>query len=256
MSDGDLYTRIAADYDALFPAEDSTVRFLLEQAGGPPAVCLDAGCGTGSYVQALLDRGTEAYGTDVSERMIAESSLAGAVDRLGRARIRVADLFATLYGSQMTFDLVYSIGNTISHLPRPEEAHDWAGAAMAVLKRGGALVVQYVEATDLAVGESKRLPTLEGSKHQMERTYRRTGDATAEFDAVIVGKSPAGEADRAEPVRETFTTNLCVIDTEALTRRLCDSGYAQIEVYGGFSRDAANPAGSWVMVVTARRPSQ
>ena len=268
MTGGDLYSRIAPEYDALFPVDDSTVLFLLEEAGGAGAMCLDVGCGTGSHVKALLDRGAEAYGTDASEAMMARSPLAGAADSEGNPRVRVADLFGSLYCFEAGFDLVYSIGNTISHLPTPEDAYDWAGAAQGILKPGvgtlkpgGSLVLQYVEAGDLEVGASKELPRLESPTLAVERTYRRVAEATAEFQARVITNSGAtdGPASAEEPAPErepeSFTTTLCVIDTARLSRRLYDAGYDDVRVLGGFSHGAVGLDGSWVRVVTARRPS-
>ena len=90
----DAYDRLAAVWAAT--TDDGPFNGLLERpalrsrvpAGRAGAVVVDAGCGSGTQAQWLLDQGAEVIGADLSPRMIEEARRRCQ----GRGRFVVADL--------------------------------------------------------------------------------------------------------------------------------------------------------------------
>jgi ubiquinone/menaquinone biosynthesis C-methylase UbiE len=68
------YTREASTYDTYDPATGGHRRFVLRliESCRPGGTLLDAACGTGPYVQMVLDAGRHVVGTDQSAGMLAE----------------------------------------------------------------------------------------------------------------------------------------------------------------------------------------
>jgi SAM-dependent methyltransferase len=93
---GTVADRIKAD---ILPASAAT-----PPAGGR---VLDAGCAMGLLVEALVDRGVDAYGIDISEYAISQAAPAI------RDRVRVGSLTAPLDGR---YDLIVSI-EVLEHMP-------------------------------------------------------------------------------------------------------------------------------------------
>ncbi|MDG3003441.1 class I SAM-dependent methyltransferase [Paludisphaera mucosa] len=110
-------------------------RALLARRGvHPPACVLDAGCGWGVTLEALEAAGHDAFGLDVSPRILAH------LDRPGRKLIE-ADLSRPLPTDVETFDAVLAL-DVIEHL----DDDGGAVAALANLVAPGGLLIVSVPA--------------------------------------------------------------------------------------------------------------
>lgn len=95
---------------------------------------LDVGCGTGSALAPMLERGYEGVGVDVSPRM-----LAVARDKLaGRAELVAADMRALPDLGE--FDLVWSVADAVNYLHAEAELAAAFGGFRRNLAAGGVVV--------------------------------------------------------------------------------------------------------------------
>ncbi len=96
---------------------------------------LDAGCGTGRHVAALLETGFDAHGADASEEMIEKArAFTNEPDRFSSWQIGgLPDVPATLD----SFDAVVCLGNTLSLIDNPKRG---LAALRAALRPGGLFI--------------------------------------------------------------------------------------------------------------------
>ena len=144
--------------------EAPPIRQILEtvrRGRGRPLSLLDAGCGTGWYLEQLSDLCGEQVGLDLSAGM-----LAVAQHRLKRTLLKQADMRRIPFAAQR-FDAVLCT-RVLSHLPR-------IGAAVGEMRRtlgmGGTLVLSDVDATHDY--QFTRLPVSTGHVHAETHKHDR-----------------------------------------------------------------------------------
>ncbi len=129
----DLYD-IFVDWEGRLGREMPGILSRLREAGARRV--LDAGCGTGRHVAALLREGFDAHGADVSEEMLAQArALTGAPDRFHLWRMGdppPASLLAT------PFDAFLCLGNV---WPQVTELDATFAAIRRLLRPGGIVLV-------------------------------------------------------------------------------------------------------------------
>lgn len=259
MSDSatQFYTQLAEFYEELFPAAPETVDLLEQEARvarqerhraeqtqhnddtrphdqprqdapargnestPPPPRVLDAGCGTGAHLRELLRRGLDGWGLDLSTEMI---DIAARHDPDHAHRYRSTDMGNVADHPAGPFHLVYTLGNTISHLPSHDDAYRWIQTVASALTPGGSLVVQFMDVSLLAIGESMNLPELIGTAPggivSMERRFTRQSATTLRFDAVL--RRPDTET------QHSITNTLLVLSTDEVERALQEAGFGKI----------------------------
>lgn len=238
----DFYSVLAAHYDELFGCDDGTIAFLSEEGAVAGARVLDVACGTGACTRALLDRRVEAYGTDLSSRMIGIAKEKAHAAGIDRSRFSVGDMLEIDAHPHRPFDLVYCIGNSIAHLDSLDAVGRFVGATARVLRGGaGRLVLQYVDVEGLGMGETFELPDLTAPAAVMRRAYHREGRSRIRFDAELTVR---GES------TQTISQSLLVVPTDELSRLVTQAGFSSVVVHGGFDRAPAD-RGRWVRVVVA-----
>ena len=250
MSRNDFYTVLARYYDELFGPTPTGLEFMREEAGGAQldsdsatGRVVDVACGTGAWVRRLARSGLEVFGVDLSEAMITQGREIAAESGLDPDRLTAGDMMAIDDHPCVPFDLVYCIGNSISHLPTMEDIERFVAAGARALGSAGTLVLQYVTVGVLAVGDAFELPDLEAQGVTLERTYRRRNASEIEFEASL---KVAGE------VPQSISQRLLVIDDERMVGGLREAGFGSVDVYGGFDRSAPDETG-WVRVFSCRR---
>ena len=276
-----FYTILSPYYDLLFPLEHRIASFLEESGAVAGARVADIACGSGLYTQTLLEKGVDAWGLDASRDLIEVARLRSrhpdrflvadmrdwdVVDRLVAEENRapegdspVAD--SSLAGSRVTrspvaaWDLIYCIGNSVVHLPSREAVWTFLEAAVQRLRpapgepgtraarRGGVLVLQWVELTGLAPGETRNLPPVGTGVVTMHRSHTRLDDDFVRFDVRLeVAQSPGG----ADGVIET-SNKLLLLTGDSVGEHLSGLGF-HAELFGGFSGEPGAPE-SWVRVM-------
>lgn len=146
-----------SSHNRLMETEQAVVASLLPELAGRAA--LDAGCGTGRYLQLLESRGATATGLDLSAPMLAQARFKNA--RLVRARIE-----ALPFGAR-SFDVVVSglaLGDVSGLAPAVAELS-------RVLRPGGRLIYSVVHPSGAAKGWARtfevsgRLCAIDGYWH-------------------------------------------------------------------------------------------
>jgi SAM-dependent methyltransferase len=135
----------AANYDeeaAGMPVEP-VVDFLVERAGGGPA--LELGIGTGRIAIPLSRRGVRVHGVDLSEPMVARLRA-----KTNDIDVTIGDFATTRVGG--TFALAYVVYNTIQNLTTQDEQVACFENVAAQLAPGGCFVIEVA------------LPDLKGEK--------------------------------------------------------------------------------------------
>ena len=109
------YYDIMIDWEKRLNIEIPFIRNLVPDKNPGNVKVLDIGCGTGKHLKALKDSGFEVYGLEPSPalRTIARRELPGAVIQAGG--FDSLPEFNTAHGP---WDLIFCIGNTLSHLPQ------------------------------------------------------------------------------------------------------------------------------------------
>lgn len=259
-----FYRRLAGIYDDLFPVEAETLGFLEASGAEAGRRVLDLACGSGLYTETLLRRGVEAWGVDGSPDLI---ELARSRSREPR-RFLLADMrdIRTRAGGGTSgavgepangahpagplpavFDLIFCIGNSISHLESAAEVRALLHSVAAVLDTGtGRIVLQYVDMDTISVGSVRDLPVLSFGTTRFERRYVRTSSDRIMFDAALV--------DERTGSRESISNDLLVLRTTDMTSWLVGAGFDEVEVRGGFGAQPVEA--SWVRVLSARRTTR
>ena len=144
----DFYDRSAPGYDRgyaaagpCYPANLYRLKLVEEVlAGVPPARALDAGCGTGKLLVALLERGWDCAGTDVSGGMLkeAERNLVplGKKPPLHQTPLDDLSMFA-----DASFDHVFCLG-VLPYIPEDKEPGCYR-ELRRVIKPGGLFVTAH-----------------------------------------------------------------------------------------------------------------
>ncbi len=286
VGDSNAFYRAFVDhYDALFGVDDDTLSRISSSTPSGGSV-LDVGCGTGGYVRRLLTMGFEAWGIDLSPEMITRAAAAdpSRADRYAVADMRDVGNLPVFFGGggrggnpaaggatgvrggatagdtpgrkhpaslgYGQFDVVFSVGNTISHLASYDEVARWFTSVRHILRDNGVLIVRFVDVSNLAVGAFRDLPTLSGSaagtagaadptrlgdapvrdatvpKVTMRRRYTRVSERSIRFDASI-------SVEEGEERRTAM--NLLLLTPDGVRDMFSRAGFSVIEHSAGWA---------------------
>ena len=133
------YDALAPGYDTLTSGHDhggwtALLERLAREAGLTGRRLLDVGCGTGSALLPMLERGYEVTGVDVSDAMLAEAER----KTEGRARLLRGDMRDLPAIGE--FDLVWCLGDALNYLQTQEELTAALGGLRRNLAAGGVAV--------------------------------------------------------------------------------------------------------------------
>jgi SAM-dependent methyltransferase len=190
---------------------------------------LDAGCGTGRHVAALLQEGFDAHGADASPEMLAQAR-----EHVGdEERFRLWRMGEPPPEALGTFDALVCLGNTWPQLTEEGDI-DRALAAFRELVRPGGLVLLGLKA--LAIRRKSGNPYLPLLKRERDgETYFfvRFVDFDpgrpdlCEFHMVVV----RGDAGSAEPEALVHRAGRArVWSPGALARRFAAAGFGEVHV--------------------------
>jgi ubiquinone/menaquinone biosynthesis C-methylase UbiE len=144
---GDLYD-VQHDYFArvIQRRKAYAMEMIGKLPGMPPGTALDIGCGSGVYLEELLQKGFDACGMDISNEMLSvtRNRLAGAIAE-GRLRLAAGDVEHIPF-DRNEFDLVICVG-VFGYLLRDEAA---IAEILRVLKPGGYLLLNLTNMYSLS----------------------------------------------------------------------------------------------------------
>jgi 2-polyprenyl-3-methyl-5-hydroxy-6-metoxy-1,4-benzoquinol methylase len=133
----EMRARDGRDLDAPMGCNLSCVDEVCQVLGPPPRTVLDVGCSTGLLVRAMLARGYDAYGIDVSAVLVsrAKQLIANSGPHLDD-RLWLGDFVRYDFGSQ-TFDSILS-NDVLEHV-HPDEAGEFLTKCCTLIRPGGLL---------------------------------------------------------------------------------------------------------------------
>ncbi|MCB9831623.1 MAG: class I SAM-dependent methyltransferase [Planctomycetes bacterium] len=246
----DRFEKIAEVYEHLFPARPVQIDFLLaSRPAAAPELFLDLACGSGNHLEALLDRGLEAWGLDLSAAMIRRFR-----DRrpdLGRRALcgdlRLADriLGEVLPGPP---GLIYCLGNSLALLADDQAVREGLIAMRRLLHPQGRLVLQLINFDRLLPTLPNRMPVLDrllpdGRTIRLERELVACGPDRPGFH---VRMSIAGET------LEERTSELVPLDRARLGALLDAAGFAERRWQGDYDgSDWSDDAPATIVVADA-----
>lgn len=238
-----FYRELAAYYDELFPVDPNAVDYLrnLLPRGGP---VLDAACGTGAHVIALEGHGIDAYGVDNSPEMIeiAQNRQPSRFERM--------DMREVAKHPRRPFALLYSLGNSIAHLPLLGDVSRFVTSVYHSLAPEGVALFQIIDVSDLEPGTVYPLPTLSGNGSRLERAYtvdRSETEDTAEvrFDAQLYLSG--------EPEPRELSQRLLSLSPEKLRLIMRDEGFRDVKITAGFTETKQESTDSRVAVISGQK---
>ncbi len=149
------YTWMHGDYDS----KVREYRLLFEQAGILPrsgGKALDLGSGSGFQSVALADLGFEVLAVDTSVTLLQElrNRTQGRSIRSVSGDLRHQETYAT----EGPFEVAVCMGDTLAHLRSYGEVETLWGDILGVLEGGGALVLEFRDATTELEGADRAFP--------------------------------------------------------------------------------------------------
>lgn len=169
-----FYSDFAGYYEAVFPLDEAAHRFVSGRIPRAGARVLDVGCGTGDYSGRLASEGHDVLGIDVDPEMVEAASR-----RFRGASFRVLDMgeLRTLDGP---FDVVFSIGNVLPHLPG-ERLSPFLQSLRVLLAPSAPWVFQTVNWDFILTHQSFRFPDVVSGRVVFEREYPEVADDVTRF---------------------------------------------------------------------------
>jgi SAM-dependent methyltransferase len=177
------YTWMHGDYDS----KVREYQFLFEQTGILPRSgdkALDLGSGSGFQSLALTDLGFEVLSVDTSETLLRELR-----DRTQGRRIRsvLGDIRDPgTYATEGPFEVAVCMGDTLSHLRSYGEVETLFGDVLGVLEGGGALVLEFRDATRELEGVDRAIPLRIDDERIMATFLEYEADRINVHDMVFV----------------------------------------------------------------------
>lgn len=215
---------------------------------------LDAATGTGMHVVELASRGYDAYGADLSERMI-EKARANAASREVKAVFEAAgfgDLRRAFFknSGEPLFDAVLCFGNSIVHLLNPAAIQKALEDFAACLRPGGLVLIQ-IQNYDLILRQRVRWmdPQSHREGHRewlFIRHYDHRPDGLIDFTVLTLTRAGEGEWKQ-----RAGTTPLYPLYSLEMINLLERSGFEKIACMGSMQGEPFNVEKSGNLVVQA-----
>ncbi len=220
---------------------------------------LDAGCGTGRHVQALLERGYDAHGADVSDEMLAKAAaLLGSRERLHVWRM--GDEPTPSLAALAPFDAVISMGNVWPHLVDERTVAAASHALLGLLRPGGLLLLGLKAFDVRRAAASPYLPLLKRQHDGRALWFVRfvdfdvpqppSGEPVCDLHMAIV----AGEAHGAGEALHHRASRVRAWSPEALSSSLRSAGFVDPAVHARLGERASPPQTEDVYVSAFRAP--
>ena len=221
---------------------------------------LDAGCGTGRHVQALLERGFDAHGADASEEMLARARAHLGPAAQGRLhRWRLGEEPPAEVRALAPLDAVLCLGNVWPSLRADAELAATLAAFRALLRPGGLALVGLKAVALRRASKDPYLPLLRRTRGAEVLFFVRFVD----FGAGGALREPAAGPDLCDfhvtvlrgdadaPERDALlheVTRWRVWSPETLAASFRSAGFEPVRVSASLGDPDAPPAGEDVFV--------
>jgi 2-polyprenyl-3-methyl-5-hydroxy-6-metoxy-1,4-benzoquinol methylase len=245
----EMRARDGRDLDAPMGFPSHSIPRLCDLIGAAPKSILDVGCSTGSLVLALIHRGYDAHGIDVSSALVAraKSLLAQQTAFSSPERFITADFLRHDFGASR-FDFIYS-NDVLEHI-HPDEAADFLEKCSQLLHPSGSLCLvtpnRFTGPGDASIlrfprgSRSVGLHLREYSLNELVQLLRSYG-----FQSISSRLYSEGRGRRGSKTREIYTrlklaaeSSLAILPTAARVRIMGIMAYSEVLAVKG--RDCAS----------------
>lgn len=175
-----FYANFSSYYERIFPFKQQTYAFLKQYLPQPNAHVLDIGCGTGHYSGKFAQEGAYVVGIDLDQRMIAYAQ-----QHYPEALFFCLDM-RQIETLQERFDLIYSIGNVVSHLPQ-DQFMGFLGRLYNILSPEGSWIFQTVNWNRILNEKCAEFPIreFENGKIRFLRSYSQISEQHVTFRTIL-----------------------------------------------------------------------
>ena len=248
-----LYSRLADQWELLFPPDSERVSFLTEilETLTSGARIIEVGCGTGATAISLASFGHAVAASDLDADMTT-AALRSAGDRAssgsdnyypesGHVRFTVDDMIGALEKAPPgTAHAVLCLGNTLPHLTGAGELRRFFLAAGAALVSGGKLVIQILNYPRIVHLGSLELPDLEGEGLLFRR--RQAFDADSGFVVFDTEVESGGRTERR-------SHNLLPVDVKNLMDPALEAGLIPSGIYRDWEGTEFDSDAPWLVSI-------
>ena len=237
-----FYESIAHKYDNIFPLNINQLNFVAQHAGSPDpsSVILDLGCGTGSLVTALSQRGYKCVGIDNNDEMLRIAKHKQGFEKEGSS-FKNLGMLEIDSGLNIHFHIITCLGNTLVHLETREEVGLLLRQCKNKLSPGGKLIVQIINYNRIFDQKIDQLPLLENENIRFERRYE-VKNTFIKFSTELMIKKTGKVI--------INTVDLLPLLFSDITQLFMDAGLTQTQFYGNFKREPYS-RNSYAMIIVA-----
>lgn len=212
---------------------------------------LDVACGSGQHAIALLQRGYEVTGVDLSAGMIERARAnAAAADVAGRFVVGSFGELASQVGG--TFDALLCLGNSLPHVLTDQALQATLADFRAVLASGGLLLVQNRNFDAVLAQQARWMPPQAHSEPGREwlflRFYDFQPDGTLAFNVVTLQRDQGGAWQQ-----RVRATTLRPWRRDELVDAVTSAGFAPVPCYGDMAGAPFDSTGSANLIIVAQR---
>jgi SAM-dependent methyltransferase len=231
----DFYQQISSVYPEIFPINTAALN-LIKSLPKFGSRLLDLGCGPGDYTTELHRFGYEVEGLDNSAAMISEAQ------KKSKAKHHLLNMME-LSNLNSEFDLIYSIGNSISYL-NDFELKGFCNQLHNQLKPEGQVLLQTVNWEIFFIKNTLEFPDkVLNDGRVFKRRYHIDDDENIHFCTSL----------EAGAKISSWSQILYPKKIEVMERALVSNGFNLIDLYGDYLKTHYNPTQSPAMVWIARR---
>lgn len=246
-----LYSRLADQWDFLFPPDSERISFLTEILDNltSGARIIEVGCGTGAtaislatldYAVAASDLDTDM--TKIAQRSAGERASSGSEDyypQAGQVRFTADDMIGALEKAPAhSAHAVLCLGNTLPHLTAAGEMRRFFPAAGTALVTGGKLVIQILNYPRILRLGSLELPDLEGDGLLFRR--RQTFDADS---GLVIFDTEVESGGRTEH----RSHSLLPVDVKDLKNPALEAGFAPSGIFRDWEGTEFDGSAPWLV---------
>ncbi len=242
-----MYDQFAKYYDEIFTFKEPTFRFLTSWLPQKTSQVLDLGCGTGSYLCAMAQKGHLVVGVDLNQEMlqIAQRKCPqGVWLALDLTHLdRLANLLPKSF--KPGFDLIFCTGNVLSYL-KTTELKRLIKDVSNLLNTGGYWVFQVVNWEKILRQPQFQFPVIENQEKNLRffRYYRDLSEKGAIFETRLEKDGKTIFEDRQFLFAHT---------QKEFMRLHQDLNLKPVDYFGDFQKNPFNPENSGALIGVYRK---
>lgn len=228
------YKNFAKVYDEIFPFDEKYFNFLSSYVD-KGETALDIGSATGSYVKAFNKLGVNAFGLEYEKGFIPY-----------RYPLCIGDMNFLPF-KENSFDFIYSIGNTISHLESKSAFIPFINKVCTLLKPKKSFLIQIINYDRIFKYNLNRLPDIETENYLFYREYRYKDASAIDFVGKVVDK-------RTNVIVHSFSQRLTPFLYQDIIKGTNASNFSFVQFFGGVDGEKFIKDESFVTIACFTRP--